>query len=69
MSKYDYSLIADEETKYELQQQETLDLWKERIEQLEEENKKLKEIIRKAKEFEYSDEQMHYIFENTRDLD
>ena len=44
---------------------QTLELWLDNKEKV---NKNLKDIIRKAKTFEYSDEQMHYIFENTKDL-
>lgn len=39
-----------------------------RIDELEEENKKLKEIIRKAKKFEYDEDWMDYIYQNTEDI-
>jgi hypothetical protein len=40
--------------------------WK--LRNLEKENKNLKEIIRKAKEFEYDEDGMDYIYQNTEDI-
>ena len=61
--------IENKNLKAELKQlEERYDRNAELYKRLLEENKNLKDIIRKAKTFEYSDEQMHYIFENTKDL-